>query len=42
MAVLALMTAFIGLRVRPVAQLAALVVLLIGGNVAETRAGSSR
>jgi low temperature requirement protein LtrA len=42
MAALALITTFIGLRITPVAQLAALVVVLIAGNVAETRAGSGR
>jgi len=42
MAVLALMTTVIGLRITPVAQLAALVVVLIAGNVAETRAGAGR
>ena len=42
MAVLALVTAFIGLRITPVAQLAVLVVVLIAGNVAETRASPRR
>jgi len=37
MAALALVTVFIGLRITPVAQLAVLVVVLIGGNIAETR-----
>jgi len=38
MAVLALLTTFAALRVTPVAQLAMLVVILIGDNVAESRA----
>jgi low temperature requirement protein LtrA len=42
MAVLALVTAFIGLRITPVAQLAVLVVVLIAGNIAETRASPRR
>jgi low temperature requirement protein LtrA len=42
MAVLALMTAFIGLRMAAVAQLAVLVVILIAGNVAEARVSPSR
>jgi low temperature requirement protein LtrA len=41
MAILALLTIFIGLRTTPVTQLAALVVILIAGNVAEIRAGSA-
>jgi low temperature requirement protein LtrA len=42
MGLLAILTTFIGLRTTPVVQLAALVVILIAGNVAETRAGSTR
>jgi low temperature requirement protein LtrA len=42
MAVLALLTTFVGLRVTPVAQLVVLVVILIAGNVAESRAGFIR
>ncbi len=42
MAALAISTIVIGLRITPVAQLAALVVILIAGNVAETRFDSVR
>jgi len=42
MAVLALITAFVGLRSTPVAQLAALVVIVVAGNVVEARVGSAR
>jgi low temperature requirement protein LtrA len=42
MAVLAMLTLFIGLRTTPVAQLAALVVILVAGNVVEPRAASTR
>ncbi|MEA2669541.1 MAG: hypothetical protein QOJ33_2475 [Chloroflexota bacterium] len=42
MGFLAIITTFIGLRTTPVVQLAVLVVILIAGNVAETRAGSIR
>ena len=42
MVVLALLTTFIGLRTTAIAQLAALVVILIAGNVAETRASPLR
>ncbi|TMD49417.1 MAG: low temperature requirement protein A [Chloroflexi bacterium] len=42
MAGLALLTAFIGLRITPVAQLAALVVVLIAGNIAEARVSPGR
>ena len=42
MAVLALLTVFIGLRITPVAQLAVLVVVLIAGNVAEARLSPGR
>jgi len=42
MALLALVTAFIGLRITPVAQLAVLVVVLIAGNVAEARVSPGR
>jgi hypothetical protein len=42
MGLLAILTTFIGLRTTPVVQLAALVVILIAGNIAETRAGSTR
>jgi len=42
MAVLALGTAFIGLRITPVAQLAVLVVVLIAGNIAEARVSPGR
>jgi len=42
MAVLALVTVFIGLRITPVAQLAVLVVVLIAGNVAEARLSPGR
>jgi len=42
MAVLALVTAFIGLRITPVAQLAVLVVVLIAGNIAEARVSPGR
>jgi low temperature requirement protein LtrA len=42
MAVLALLTVPIGLRTTPVAQLAALVVILVAGNVVEARVGSAR
>jgi low temperature requirement protein LtrA len=37
MAALALVTAFIGLRITPVVQLAVLVVVLVAGNIAEAR-----
>jgi len=39
---LAIITTFIGLKTTPVVQLAALVAIVIAGNVAETRAGSLR
>ena len=42
MAGLALLTAFIGLHITPVAQLAALVVVLIAGNIAEARVSPGR
>ncbi len=42
MAVLALMTTFIGLRATAVAQLAALVAILIAGNVGERLANPNR
>ena len=42
MALLALVTAFIGLRITPVAQLAVLVVVLIAGNIAEARVSPGR
>ena len=42
MAGLALLTAFIGLRITPVAQLAVLVVVLIAGNIAEARVSPGR
>ena len=42
MGFLAITTSFIGLVTTPVAQLVALVVIVIAGNVAETRAGSRR
>jgi hypothetical protein len=42
MGFLAIVTTFIGLRTTPVVQLAALVVILIAGNLVETRAGSNR
>ncbi len=42
MAVLALVTAFIGLRITPVAQLAVLVVVVIAGNIAEARVSPNR
>ena len=42
MGFLAVITTFIGLRTTPVVQLAALVVILIAGNVVETIAGSTR
>jgi len=42
MAVLALVTAFIGLRITPVAQLAVLVAVLIAGNIAEARVSPGR
>jgi len=42
MALLALVTAFIGLRITPVAQLAVLVVVLIAGNIAEARISPGR
>jgi len=42
MAVLALMTVFIGLRITPVAQLTVLVVVLIAGNIAEARVTPGR
>ena len=42
MGFLAILTTFIGLRTTPVAQLAALVVILIPGNAVEIRAGSIR
>ena len=42
MGFLAVVTTFIGLRTTPVVQLAALVVILVAGNVIETRAGSTR
>jgi len=42
MTVLALVTAFIGLRITPVAQLAVLVVVLIAGNIAEARVSPGR
>jgi low temperature requirement protein LtrA len=42
MAVLALVTAFIGLRITPVAQLAVLVVVLIAGNIVEARVSPGR
>ncbi|HEX9096103.1 MAG TPA: low temperature requirement protein A [Candidatus Dormibacteraeota bacterium] len=41
MVLLALLTTFIGLRTTAIAQLAALVVILIAGNVAETRTSST-
>jgi low temperature requirement protein LtrA len=40
MAALAMVTILIGLRVTPVAQLAALVVILVAGNLVESRAAS--
>ena len=42
MALLALVTAFIGLRITAVAQLAVLVVVLIAGNIAEARVSPGR
>ncbi|TMD84531.1 MAG: low temperature requirement protein A [Chloroflexi bacterium] len=42
MGFLAILTTFIGLRTTPVVQLAALVVILVVGNVAEIRAASNR
>ena len=42
MGLLAIITTFIGLKTTPVVQLSVLVVILIAGNVAETRAGSNR
>ena len=42
MGFLAIITTFIGLVTTPVAQLVALAVIVIAGNVAETRAGSRR
>jgi len=39
---LAIMTTFIGLRTTPVGQLAVLVVVLVAGNIVETRAASNR
>jgi low temperature requirement protein LtrA len=41
MAVVALMTTFIGLGTTPVIQLAALVLILVAGNIVESRAGSA-
>jgi low temperature requirement protein LtrA len=42
MGFLAVITAFIGLRTTPVVQLAALVAILIAGNIVETRTGLDR
>jgi low temperature requirement protein LtrA len=42
MGFLAVITAFVGLRTTPVVQLAALVVILIAGNIVETRADANR